>query len=497
MTVNAASPQVRDDAIDPPGPAFVEAAAGIAPSGTRAVSRLRPPGTRADRRVRQFWTSQNIRFALYAFSLVCDCAALIAAFFLTKWIAANSWTSVPDGVILLAEVSLFVMFSISRQSQSVATLGNYSLGLRRAMGALAAAFGAQIMLFYLTKTGADVSRTGFVLLFATSATALAGSRLLLKLAAGSSLDGTVTSTLLLLDGPKIAPESGMTVIDLAARGLWPNLAEPGWVTAISQLLEGYDRVVVACEDDHFFAWSIFLQGSDLGGEIIVGAERTMGAIGIGTCASRNTLVVSRGPLNLADRAMKRAFDIVVAVGLVIALGPVLLAVAIAIKLDSRGPCLFRQTRVGKGNRCFRILKFRSMRTDQADVDGSQSAGRADCRVTRVGRFIRRTSLDELPQLFNVILGDMSLVGARPHALGSLAGSRLFWEINERYWVRHAMRPGITGLAQIRGFRGATGEVADLEERLRCDLEYLSKWSPMLDLRILLSTFQVMVHDNAF
>lgn len=179
------------------------------------------------------------------------------------------------------------------------------------------------------------------------------------------------------------------------------------------------------------------------------------------------------------------------------LGPVMLAVAAAIKLDSPGPALFRQTRVGKGNRCFQIVKFRSMRVDRADAVGAVSAGRSDDRTTRVGAFIRRTSLDELPQLFNVLLGEMSLVGARPHALGSLAGSQLFWEINQRYWQRHAMRPGITGLAQVRGFRGPTDEVRDLENRLRCDLEYLSNWSLMLDLQILLATFRVLVHEKAY
>src|SRR5690606_16858766 len=116
---------------------------------------------------------------------------------------------------------------------------------------------------------------------------------------------------------------------------------------------------------------------------------------------------------------------------------------------------------------------------------------------RVGRFIRRTSIDELPQLFNVVLGNMSLVGPRPHAVGSRAGEQLFWEVSDLYWMRHALKPGITGLAQINGSRGATHCRADLETRLRYDLEYLQTWSLWNDLTILFATLKVVSHDNAY
>src|SRR3546814_2543983 len=111
--------------------------------------------------------------------------------------------------------------------------------------------------------------------------------------------------------------------------------------------------------------------------------------------------------------------------------------------------------MGRGNRIFRILKFRSMRVEATDANGARSASRDDDRITRVGKFIRATSIDELPQLINVLSGEMSLVGPRPHALGSTAGNELFWRVDRQYWHRHALKPGITGLAQIRGFRGAT------------------------------------------
>ena len=210
-----------------------------------------------------------------------------------------------------------------------------------------------------------------------------------------------------------------------------------------------------------------------------------------------TLVVSWGPLNRANRVKKRALDLAVTIPALIALAPLLALVAIAIKLDSRGPVFFRQDRMGRGNRIFRILKFRSMRVEVTDANGARSASRDDDRITRVGKFIRATSIDELPQLINVLSGEMSLVGPRPHALGSTAGNELFWRVDRQYWHRHALKPGITGLAQIRGFRGATNTKRDIVNRLGADLEYQHGWSLLRDVSILVRTAQVLIHRNAY
>ena len=131
------------------------------------------------------------------------------------------------------------------------------------------------------------------------------------------------------------------------------------------------------------------------------------------------------------------------------------------------------------------------------LSGARSTGRHDDRVTRVGRFIRAHSLDELPQLFNVLRGEMSIVGPRPHALGSRAEDKLFWDIDTSYWHRHAVKPGLTGLAQVRGYRGATETVSDLSNRLQADLEYLSGWSLWRDIAIIFATFRVLIHRNAY
>ncbi|MBO9518199.1 MAG: sugar transferase [Porphyrobacter sp.] len=209
------------------------------------------------------------------------------------------------------------------------------------------------------------------------------------------------------------------------------------------------------------------------------------------------MVVASGPLGRPDQIVKRGFDLTFTVAALFILAPVLAVIACAIKLDSEGPVLFRQARVGWGNALFTVFKFRTMRIEVCDADGTVSASQDDDRVTRVGNFLRRTSLDELPQLFNVLLGSMSLVGPRPHALGSLAGQDLFWDVDERYWHRHALKPGITGLAQVRGFRGATREPADLTRRLQADLEYISGWTIGRDVQILMRTALVVVHPNAY
>jgi lipopolysaccharide/colanic/teichoic acid biosynthesis glycosyltransferase len=175
----------------------------------------------------------------------------------------------------------------------------------------------------------------------------------------------------------------------------------------------------------------------------------------------------------------------------------MIAIAVAILVEDGGPVFFRQDRIGLGNRPFKIWKFRTMRAEASDPLGIVSTSRTDDRVTRVGRVLRRTSLDELPQLFNVIARQMSIVGPRPHAPASRAEERLFWAIDQRYWHRHSIRPGITGLAQVRGLRGATERRTDLEQRLYADLEYVADWSLLSDLRIIGQTFSVLLHRNAF
>ena len=186
-----------------------------------------------------------------------------------------------------------------------------------------------------------------------------------------------------------------------------------------------------------------------------------------------------------DVVMKWLFDkIVGTLALIVAL-PVMLVVAIAIKLDSRGPVLFKQKRYGFNNELIEIYKFRSMYADQADAERRKLVTHDDPRVTRVGRFIRKTSLDELPQLFNVVFaGNLSLVGPRPHAVHAKAANRLYDEAVDGYFARHRVKPGMTGWAQIHGWRGETDSQEKIQRRVEHDLYYIENWSILLDIYIL-------------
>lgn len=184
---------------------------------------------------------------------------------------------------------------------------------------------------------------------------------------------------------------------------------------------------------------------------------------------------------------KRILDVVISLAALILLLPFLLAVALIIRLDSPGPILFTQTRWGKDCGKIRVYKFRSMRTDLCDHTGVQQTVAGDPRVTRIGAIIRRTNIDELPQLFNVLKGDMSLVGPRCHAIGMLAAGRPYEELVPDYHRRHAMRPGMTGLAQMRGLRGPTERPRKARARIACDLHYIDNFSIWMDLRIIVGT----------
>lgn len=203
-------------------------------------------------------------------------------------------------------------------------------------------------------------------------------------------------------------------------------------------------------------------------------------------------LISRAQAVNASR-LKRVIDVLGAGALLIFFLPVMLLIALAIRLESKGPVLFRQQRYGVGRSVFMLLKFRSMTVMEAEGAFRQvSAG--DARITAVGRVLRRSSLDELPQLINVLLGHMSLVGPRPHAV---AMDEAYANIIPNYCDRHLVRPGITGLAQIEGFRGPTDGLDKIRSRLRCDRTYIRRWSLAYDIKILLQTPLRLLTPNAF
>jgi Undecaprenyl-phosphate glucose phosphotransferase len=194
-------------------------------------------------------------------------------------------------------------------------------------------------------------------------------------------------------------------------------------------------------------------------------------------------------------AAKRAFDLALSIAGLIVLLPLLAAIAIAIKLDSPGPVFFRQRRHGYMNEEIVVWKFRSMRTETSDFAAARQVSAGDDRVTRVGRFIRKTSLDELPQILNVIGGEMSLVGPRPHAIGMLSGGAEASKLVETYAHRHRIKPGLTGWAAVNGSRGPVDTAEDVRRRVALDLEYVERRSFWLDIAIIVRTAPCLLGDS--
>ncbi len=215
----------------------------------------------------------------------------------------------------------------------------------------------------------------------------------------------------------------------------------------------------------------------------------------GAVGTNPVISIGEDPLKDWQVAYKACFDYVVSAIALVILSPLLALLGLAIRLDSKGPILFRQPRLGFNNRMFICYKFRTMYADKMDVLADRLTTRCDPRITRVGKWMRKFSLDELPQLINVMNGTMSLVGPRPHATNAKAADRLYAEVVQQYALRHRVKPGITGWAQVNGWRGETATVEQIENRVRCDLFYIDNWSLPFDLKIVALTILREIHSQ--
>ena len=440
---------------------------------------------------------ERLRVQLLMGMIAIDLAAILIGFMIAAYLRFGTPTAAHGFALMEVVIPIFLAIAINNNTYSIEALLQVRHGLRRMLTAFAIAIVTVTFVAFYLRAAADFSRLAFTFgILACSIMLVAGRigyhRLCRRLYGPSPL-----STVLICDGATALAEPGVLLVDAHATGLAPDATDPHMLDRLGRFLQHADRVVVACSEDKRIPWAMALKGANILGEIVDPEIVRLGALGTGAYGGAGTLLVSAGALGLRNRVMKRGLDLSLTVIGAVAIMPVLMATAIAIKLDDGGPVLFVQQRLGRGNRLFDMYKFRSMKVAQLDATGNRSASRDDDRVTRVGRIIRKTSIDELPQLLNILKGDMSFVGPRPHALGSLAGNQLFWEVDQRYWHRHASKPGLTGLAQVRGFRGATLERADLVNRLQADLEYLNGWTLARDLRILVATLKVLVHRNAF
>ncbi len=444
------------------------------------------------------FSKRTLRLTLYLQLVLIDIITLLLGIYVTSWGLQQFGFGAADMNATLAIIPIYLAIAAARGGYSLETLTSSLLSVRSASLGLGTAVFVVLTVAFFLKSGEDISRLHFAASVSTCAFFLLLGRSLFPRQVRLALNGLLVNELIIVHGkPLSIPQERATLVDAESIGLIPDLNNPVMLSYFGGIVESFDRVLIDSRPEFHRQWALLLKGANVNGEIVVEQANEIGAIAMSKFHGKDTLLVARQPLSLHNRLQKRALDLAICLPLLLALAPLLLVVALAVKLDSKGPVFFRQDRVGRGNRLFKVLKFRSMRTETCDARGMRSTSRDDDRITRVGRVIRATSIDELPQLINVLLGDMSLVGPRPHALGSQAGDKLFWQIDDTYWLRHQLKPGITGLAQVRGFRGATLKIADLTDRLQADMEYIQGWNIWRDLAILVNTARVIWHPNAY
>lgn len=425
-----------------------------------------------------------------------DMAAIFVGYLLAGLLqgqALNGSATVLPQLIL----PVYLTIALYNDAYSHDSLRSVSHSVSCAVMALGLSAAAVTFITFYARSSGDYSRMIFTAGVVIAALLVTINRLAMRRIVRWRCGSNVINQLVIDDGGPALTLPGAFHVSAKSFLLNPTLDDPHALDRIGMVIRNADRVIISSVPERRADWSIILRGANVAGEVVDNTVLELSAQGARIVGRHGLLQVSVGPMGLRDRVQKRLLDAAVAGTALLLLSPLLMLVALAIKLEDGGSIFFVQRRVGRGNRFFAIFKFRSMSENRIGLDGSRSASRNDQRITRVGRFIRSTSLDELPQLFNVLRGDMSLVGPRPHATGSLAGEKLFWEVDPRYWERHALKPGLTGLAQIRGYRGATDSEDDLTQRLYADLEYLQGWSLWRDIWIMLMTVRVLIHERAF
>lgn len=439
------------------------------------------------------------RLRAYIVLMLTDGALFILSFALAGLLWEGRWGDARALFAAQAILPIFFTIALYNGSYGVTALADWAFAARKTLVALLISAGLFNFVAFYAKSNDDFSRAVVTLGLLFSAIALVTLRRLAAMIIARRWNGRVVNRLVIEDGGADFGFAGADRIVAAEFGLDPSSHDPFMLDRLGKLLRNQDQVVVSCPRERRADWAFVLKAAGVYGEIVSEPAHELGAVGVHRydALDRTTLVVSTGPLGLRDRILKRLFDVAVAGAALLVLSPLLILVAVLIKLEDGGPVLFVQPRTGRGNQFFDMFKFRSMRAEKLDLAGVRSTGRDDDRITRIGAIIRRTSIDELPQLLNVLKGDMSIVGPRPHALGSRANDKLFWEVDRTYWQRHCLKPGLTGLAQVRGHRGATEVEKDLIDRLQSDLEYISGWSLRRDIGIVLRTVRVLIHEKAY
>lgn len=417
-------------------------------------------------------------------------------------IDAGSYARYLHAIIVAAFIQLLACQAV--KAHATKRVFDWSWSLQRGVASVLLTFAMLMVIGVATKTTAEYSRVWFFSWAVFSVILIVVARVLLlarvagKLANGACLqralivscgESSSTGRQSALEAARwIRPIGAITVSDLDST---PDLAP--------YLKKLNPDVVILCIPLSQIETALkkFKALSQHAVEVLVLPQAALDlrkAIRLRRIGEQTLLQIAEPPLTDWDVTIKRIEDVVVASLSLFLLSPLMILTAIAIKLDSRGPVLFRQTRAGFNGQTIEIWKFRSMYVEATDAHASRQTSKRDPRVTRVGRFIRRTSIDELPQLWNVLEGKMSVVGPRPHALATCAEGKALDSLVEEYVSRHRVKPGITGWAQVNGARGELCSREQVKKRVDYDLHYIENWSLLVDFKIILMTAVRMWHD---
>ncbi|WP_249161184.1 undecaprenyl-phosphate glucose phosphotransferase [Bradyrhizobium manausense] len=441
-----------------------------------------------------------------------DFLALLLSYFaangLYRLLVAEQDSSVGAGLVVAA---VFVMISYFQGIYDHHRLLNTLWQLRKTLAIWIVSLTILAVEAFLLKSSADLSRGTTLLFAATGGVALGGLRVLWRIALNSSYaKGRLVDRKVVLLSLKSLDFTSSRFKDLRKHGfnvvrhfvLEPSEDGAGWDREIRDVVR-QARTADAEEYLLVIDWDEMplLQKLSQHLRVVPQPIRLLPDFPIADLVSRPfqpvsgtvAIEIQRAPLTVFERAQKRCLDIGLASFALLLLAPLLVTAAAMIKLDSLGNVIFKQSRRGFNGKPFEIWKFRSMTVAENGHTVTQ-ATKSDVRVTRVGRVLRRTSIDELPQLWNVLRGEMSLVGPRPHAL---AHDNYYDPMISNYVYRHHMKPGLTGWAQVNGFRGETPTIDLMEKRVEYDVWYVSNWSIWLDIKIIFKTALALVHQEAY
>lgn len=462
---------------------------------------------------RERWTYSSVSVVLRALETVAAALAAAAATYLRFDQAGFVDDYGPDdyGILTALGVACFVLFAQFGGAYQVQRLKSPFGQVSRVLAAWTLSIAAVLVICFAAKTTADYSRLWIGAWWAIGAVAIGAIRIaVVRRVRTAEARGQLTETVLIVgDRPTLSHTTGLigrfdmriqaTIRVATGIGGDDDALRTAADAARAACAGGdVDRILLApsLADEALLAGYVahfkFLPVET----IMLPPDQTLErALDRGTDRQLPVLeVVARRPLDDTDRFAKRMFDCVAAAGLLALLSPLLLVIAAAVRVQGPGPVFFRQQRSGFGGHVFTVYKFRTMHAGACAAPDVPQARRGDPRVTSLGRFLRRTSLDELPQLANVVRGEMSLVGPRPHALAHDAS---FAREVDSYMARHRVKPGMTGLAQVKGFRGEIADGDALRQRIGSDLWYIENWSILLDIKILVMTAFVLTGRNAY